>query len=220
MERGELDRNLRLIEREVLAEIDRGFGWTERRVGSLYRGWMSPLMNPLMRLVFHHVGVADARRRARERVRLFVACLEEHARRSTPAAELVDKHFEAFLTCNEVWIRRNPKHPRARELQKSFREEFRLQLEIYSRVVKAHGRSYEELVRNAYPNRGVLERKVEAQYRNIAAQLLLAEEEPDLLRIPGLVRGEIFEVLRAVYDYARARVQERNDEIYRIQVEA
>lgn len=209
----DLEENLAIIRDEIISEIDRGLDFADKKIANIYTGMFSFVVNPLARIVFRYFAMKEARKRGLERVDLFINCIREACTSKKNIDKIVDENFEEFLNCNEVWIRRNPDHKRIAEFRRSLKEEFRIQMIIFARVVCARGSSYSELVRNAYPERKELDELVERQFKIVEAQMRLAEEK-GLLRIPNAIKTEVTEIMRYVFDYAKSRIREKSDEIY------
>jgi len=209
----DLEENLAIIRNEIISEIDRGLDFADKKIANIYIGMFSFVVNPLARLIFKYFAMREARKRGLERVDLFINCIREACTSRKSVDRIVDENFEEFLNCNEIWIRRNPSHKRIAEFRKSLKEEFRLQMIIFDKVVCARGNSYSELVRNAYPDRRALDELVERQFKMVETQMKLAEEK-DLLKIPSAIRTEVTQIMRYVFDYAKNRIREKSDEIY------
>lgn len=200
------------VERELLREIEESLREMDRTIQGLYRGPFAGLVSGLGRALFSAIGREGVRRRAIALQRAVLACASEPAR--SCQADL-EKNFEAYLENHEAWVRADRSHPKATALRKMVWEEFQAQVEMAFKILHSPGSTYEEMVRNAFPECRTAEEALRKHFRAAEKLLELAEREKGLFRVPPLVRGQVFHVSRRVYAGTLRRVVSRCGEIYR-----
>ncbi len=188
----------------MLEEMEMGLREVDRALGEppgLFAGLLS-------RLLYHFFAEERLRRMGKRRIAYFLRCLEG------PGDSGGGALFEGFLRNNETWGFLRSGHPKREEMRSLMREEFEDRLDLLRPVSRKRGASYRELVRAAYPRRSDLRKRMEAQVGVVRRQVALLEKHPDLLRVPGLLRGEVVRVMRRMMDYGEGRVAERMERFY------
>lgn len=206
-----LEKNIDLIRKEFLAELDTGLEFIERKLSKLYKGALGFLVNRMLDLLYKYLGMHEAKKKGLKRMDFFLNSLRNF---DGDINALVDCNLDGFLDCNEAWLRRNPNHPKIPEFKKNIKDEFKSQVEIYAKMLGASGETYGELVIKAYPERDALDKLLEKQFKIIDRQMQLAEQEAELIRIPRVIRKEVLSLTKLGYDYTQKRVRLRLDEIY------
>lgn len=209
---GDIQRKIGLIRRELRRELDEGLAYVERQVGSVASGPVGLFVSPLLRGLFHFTALPAARRRGHRRMDVYFRLLQDGG----DLDSAIERHLDDYLETNEAWVRARKDHPRTPELREYLVEELKSHLRLGQALLQAEGRSYDELVRNAFPRRATLERLMEEQFGAVESALRLVRESNGLMEIPTSLRGPIHRLLDAALRYARERSRQRLDRIYAV----
>lgn len=209
-----MQKSREIIKKELISEIDGGLDFTKKKISRLYTGIFS-VFNPLMEKLFEWFGLEKARDAGIKRIDFFldIAC----ECNSKNIEKTVEKYFEEYLRHSESYARLDLKHGKFQEFKANQREEFRMRVEILSKLLAADGDTYDELVRSAFPKRSELDRLLGMEYEILERQMNLIEASQGLMKIPRLIRSEVLLVTKSAYEFQKKKMCERCDGIYSCQ---
>ncbi|MEM3086165.1 MAG: hypothetical protein QXO51_06320 [Halobacteria archaeon] len=207
---GDAAKKVELIRRELTKELDEGLAYVERQVGTLRNGPIGLLVSPLLRGLFHFTALPAARRRGYRRMDIYFRLLQEPG----SLDRIISRHLDEYLETNEAWVRADKSHPEAKRLRGYLVEELKSHLELGRALLGGEGRTYDELVRRAFPRRSTVDRLVAQQFDAMEKALLLVQEAEGLVEIPASLRAHVDRLLRSALAYARTRSRRRLDKIY------
>lgn len=203
-------RKIDLIRRELMEELDQGLAYVERQVGTIPTGPIGLFLSPLLRGLFHFTALPAARRRGYERMDLYFRLLQERGGLDA----VVARHLDDYLQTNEAWVRAEKDHPAAPRLRNYLVEELKSHLELGRALLGGDGRTYDDLVRTAFPRRPAVERLMDEQFDAMERALRIVRESDGLVKIPPSLRQHIHRLLDSALAYARTRSRRRLDRIY------
>jgi len=210
-EKNQRDKNKEIIRKELTVEIDQGLEVIKNRIGHLYKGLFGRVMNPIVKQLFVWFGLERARETGLKRVD-FV--LDRITKYKGDMDSWVEKNFEEYLNYNEEYLRANKKHPKIEDLKCSIKKELRSRVELLMKLLDGEGDTYAELLKSAFPKRSDVETVARNQLDALAELMEFAEKEEGLVKIPRVIKKEVFVVARAGFNYAEKRVNERMDKTY------
>lgn len=209
-----IERNKELVEKEFYHLIEEGIKHTEEQIGNLFKGRWSFILNPLAKVVFSWFAIDRAKEAGLKQLRFALKCAEQCINKSVP--EVVNQYFSSYLKYNLVYLRSNHRHQDYPKLQELMKEGFKIRLILYSTILKAKGKEYEELLKNAFPSKKEVVKLVEEQFKVVQSAQELVEEEPLLIKIPPLARKEILHILKSAYSEEKRLLLKRIDQIYQL----
>ncbi|MBI4362727.1 MAG: hypothetical protein HY558_06085 [Euryarchaeota archaeon] len=201
----------KVVHREFLRDLSTGVDYVRARAGHMFQGPLGSLLNPLSGFFFNHVEQRAVQRRLHAQVQV----LFEVARSPEEKLERVVKQRLAdYLEADELYLRVNPRHPKAPRVRRVLEDIYTSRVTFLYNLLRSDGSSYEELIRNCYPNRRGIELLLGTQYKYVDTLLEMMGEEPELVRLPGALREQVLHLLRDAYRFARDHLNHRLDEIY------
>jgi hypothetical protein len=206
-----MQKNREIIKRELISEIDTGLDFTKKKISHLYKGIFS-VFNPLLEKLFEWFALDRARDAGIKRIDFFLDIASGCD--SKNLEKIVEKYFEEYLRHSESYARLNLKHGKFPEFKANQKEEFRMRVEILSKLLAADGDTYDELVKDAFPKRSDLDKLLNREYGIVERQMKLIETSHGLMKIPRMMRSEVFIVTRSAYEFQKKKMCERCDSIY------
>lgn len=207
-----IEKNKKLVEEEFYQLIAEGIKYTEEQIGSLFKGKLSFILNPLAKVVFSWFAVDKAKQAGLKQLKFTLNGAGQCVNKSID--EVVNKYFSPYLKYNIVYLRSNHRHRDYPKLQELMKQGFKIRLTLYSTMLSAKGKTYEELVRNAFPSKSDVVKLIEKQFEVVNCAQELVEKEPLLIKIPPLARREILHILKSAYQQERKLLLKRIDQIY------
>lgn len=200
----------------VLEELERGiksYGeYLERKINERFSGLIGLAIRRVARRLFEWVMKGGVISRLRKNYEFVLDACEEVDGKSVE--DVVKEKGKEYLSSNEVYLRANKGAAKIKELEKLLLQEFGIRLKIYSRIIKAEGNDYPELVRNAFREKNELKKLVRKEFELVDRALELMESERDLLRIPAGMRAPLLRIFSSSSHFLREKMLEDVDRIY------
>ena len=204
-------RNLEIIRAEVEKELDLGFRHAEYEMEKLHGGLMGSVVTPLIKFVYFFAARDKIREMGHRQLNIMVKCVSGCG--GTNLSEVLKRNFNEYIKHDETYIRCDRTHSKAMELEEIIWEIYRSRVEAMSVIAHGHGKSYDELVRNAM-GKGDAKRLLGKNLQYTRRMLSLIETERNLLDIPAVGRSDVIKMLNISFDYAQKRLDSRIDEIF------
>ena len=207
------EKNFKIIRERLDYELELGFKYVDNKVAHLYSGVFGLLVNPIVKFFYTFIARDAIVKRARKQLDVIFQCAGEYDGRNLD--KIVDEHFEEYLQTEEVYIRGNRNHPKFREVKKLEREVFKGRLEPIAMLLDGDGETYEELTRSIFPKRGEAEKYCWKQFELADKLIQMVKGERNLVRIPSVIRTEVFAILDSGYAFAKKTLKEQLDGTYK-----
>ena len=206
-------RKIAIIKAEVERELDRGLEYAEHEMDHLHKGLIgSVVINPFVKLVYLFAGKDQIRARGLKQVEVMMACAAESE--GNTLDEVLKEHFDDYLFYDETYMRSRKLHPKFPELKELIWKTFNSRMEFIIKILDGNGDSYDGLVRSVFTKEEA-EMEMGKDFEFVDEMMALVEREKGLLDIPALARKEVIDMLHISYKYARRRMKERIEQIYR-----
>jgi hypothetical protein len=213
MGESEREKNIRIIRKRLDHELDLAFRYIDNRISHLYGGITGIFLNPVIKFFYTFLARNAIRRRARKQLQLIVHCASEFDGKNLE--KIVDEHLEEYLLTEEAFIRGNKRHPKFGEVTSILREIFKGRLLPLTKLLSGSGETYEELTRSVFPKRKDVEAVCSQQFELVEKLIKMIREEKNLVKIPGMIRREVFAILDSGYEFAKKVLKEQLDETYK-----
>jgi len=202
---------LERVEREI-----KSYGeFLERKIEERFSGIIGLAIRKTARMLFSWVMKSGVINRFKKNYEFILDTCEELNEKDIEINEIVKEKREGYLNSNEIYLRANKKAERIKELEKYLLEEFKIRLKIYSKILMADGGSYEELVRNAFKEKGELEKLIKEEFKIIKNTIELISSEKDLVRIPPAIRSPLLRIFSTSAEIMKEKMLEDIDKIYK-----
>lgn len=209
-----VEKNLRLIRIEAQKEIDSALDYTSHTIQHLHDGLVGFLLNPLLSLMFAWFGQDEAKQQARTQLETTLKygtlCNDKSS-----IAKIVRNHFSEYMHRHILYVRARRTHRLYPKVESLLKENFRIRLEFISGLLHANGDTYDELLRHAFPEEKALH-YMEKQFDVVEKVIDCVREDPELLKIPGIVQKDILKVISTSIRHEREQLQERVHGIYNL----
>lgn len=192
-------------------QLTLGSRYLDDQLAHLYSGVVGALVNPWVVLFYRFVQRERSLRRVRTQMDIFLEATDAVEAGASSEAVL-EQHSERLFRTEEIYNRCRTDHPDFPKAAALIRESHRARLASLVRMLRADGASFEEMMRGAF-TRQEAEELWNIQYR-VLEQLLALLEDGDLLKVPGVIRKEVFLTLRGIYEWYRRWMGEEMDRIY------
>ncbi len=205
-------KNKTLILQRVEHEIATGFEYIDEKIGERFKGIFGRLLRRVARELFQWAEKKGVTRRG---VRIFDYVLDvAHKNPDADIKEVAAEHLDGYLKLHELYVRTKPDHPASKKLKNALKKEFEARLRIYRPILEAKGKTYEELVRAAYPDKKVLLKLVDEQVKTTGEVIRIIQENPDMIRIPATLRKPIFNLMTASIEFMHEKIVQDIERMY------
>jgi predicted KAP-like P-loop ATPase len=149
-------------------------------------------------------------RRAMQQLHILIKCANEF---DGNLDVVVKKNLEDYLKTEEAYIRANKNHESFPQLVSLLEEIFRTRVYIITELLRGKGETYDELVRTAF-SREEVEKVTRKQFELAERVINLVKEEKGLIRIPFIIRLEVFRLLETEFDWYKRNIEEEINKMY------
>lgn len=200
---------LERVEKEIMSYGE----FLERKIEERFSGIIGLAIRKTAKMLFKWVMKSGAINRVKKNFEFILDTCEILDERDLD--EIVKEKREGYLNSNEIYMRANKKSEKIKALEKFLIGEFKVRLKIYSRILNADGESYEELVKNAFKEKGELEKLIKEEFKIIKNAIELISSEKDLIRIPSAMRSPLIKIFSVSAEIMKEKMLEDIDKIYK-----
>lgn len=211
------EKKKRIILEEVERQIHSYGGFLERKISERFHGIIGIAIRSVAKKLFSWIMRTGVINRFKKNYKFILDTCEELNERGKEIEDIVREKREGYLESNELYVRANKKAEKIKKLEKYLLEDFKVRLKIYSRILKADGESYEELVKNAFKEKEDLKKLVKEEFEIIERIIRLISSERDVLRIPSGMRGPLLKIFSVSAQIMKEKMLGDTDKIYKIE---
>jgi hypothetical protein len=209
-------RNIFLIKREFIKELDHGLGQIKKSISRAYSGLFTNIPANVFYYVYFH---GKVRNHVIEQIRISLRMAIEYDGHDLDA--LVDKYKADYLANDLISIHCRHDHPRFQELQEITINNMYSRVPILDELIHSHGSTYSELVKNAFQSEEEVRRVLEVQMIFIDQWIDILRENQDLINPPKILEIElpirtdvIFKIIMDAYDYGLQRLDKKMETFF------
>ena len=206
------EKNIPIIKKQLDHELDLAFKYIDNKIANLYSGVVGFFINPIVKFFYNFIARDQVVKRARKQLAVIIDCASKYNGKNLD--KIIDENFERYLKTEEIYMRGNRRHPKFKEVIEIEREIFKGRLMPILKLLEGKGKNYGELTLSVFPKRKDAEKHVWKQLEYAEQLIKLAKKERDLIRIPSMIRNEVFAILDSGYIFAKKTLKEQLDEMY------
>ncbi len=202
-----------LVKEEMINEMDTGLDYIQVCIGKMYGGFTGWLFNPIAKLIYNILARKDIRDKAINQIDIILECAMKYDGNNIDA--LVDEHIVDYMLNDQSFHRCRKNHKAYPIIEGIMKDLFRSRIKPARRLLTSSGTCYEELTKNAYAKKqdalDNLQRELEFSYEVIG----VVKENKNVMKLPSFVRNGIIRIMELGQIYAKERLTERINEIYK-----
>lgn len=206
-------RNIYLVKREFIRELDHGLGKIKKLISREYSGLLTNIPSNIFYYMYVRGGV---RNNIINQIKISLKMAVEYDGKNID--QLVEKYKADYLTNDLISLHCKPDHPIFAELQEITINNMYSRVPILHELIHAKGNTYEDLVKYAFTTKESVRRVLEIQLIFIDQWIELLGKNKDAIRQPNIAKLEIpiasetiFKVIVGTYDYGLARLEHKLD---------
>jgi cupin superfamily acireductone dioxygenase involved in methionine salvage len=204
-------RNIFLIKREFIKELDHGLGQIKKSISRAYSGLLTNIPANVFYYIYFH---GTVRSHVIEQIRISLRMAIEYDGHDLDT--LIEKYKADYLANDLISIHCRHDHPRFQELQEITINNMYSRVPILNTLIHSHGNTYSELVKDAFHSEEEVRRVLEVQMIFIDRWIDILKENPDIIDPPKILEIElpirtevIFKIIMDAYDYGLQRLDKK-----------
>ncbi|MHA1997705.1 MAG: hypothetical protein ACTSU9_06265 [Promethearchaeota archaeon] len=203
--------NVYLIKREFIRELDKGLGIIKKSISRLYSGLLINIPSNFFYYVYFR---GKVRRHVLNQIKISLKMAIEYDK--TNLESLIEENTDVYFKNDLISMHCNPSHPVFPELREITINNLYTRIPILSDLIHSHGKSYRELVKNAFSSKEDVKSVLEIQFIFIDQWIEILNDNKEIL-IPPKFMGVllpidaevVFKVMLEAYEYGMARLDEK-----------
>nr|MDO8083528.1 hypothetical protein [Candidatus Sigynarchaeum springense] len=206
-------RNIYLIKREFIRELDHGLGKIKKLISREYSGLLTNIPSNIFYYMYVRGGV---RQNIITQIKISLKMAIEFDGKNID--QLVDKYKAEYLKNDLISLHCKKDHPIFAELQEITINNMYSRVPILHALIHSKGATYDDLVKNAFNTREAVRHVLEIQLIFIDQWIELLGKNKDAIRQPNIANVDIpissekiFKIIVETYDYGLARLEHKLD---------
>lgn len=209
-------RNIYLIKREFIRELDHGLGKIKKLISREYSGLLTNIPSNIFYYMYFRGGV---RNNVINQIKISLKMAIEYD--GTNLDQLVEKYKAEYLKNDLISLHCKADHPIFAELQEITVNNMYSRVPILQALIHARGNTYDDLVKYAFTTKDAVRHVLEIQLIFIDQWIELLGKNKDAIRPPNIINVElpisadtIFKIIVETYDYGLARLEQKLDKFF------
>ncbi len=206
-------KNIYLIKREFIRELDHGLGKIKKLISREYSGLLTNIPSNIFYYMYFRGGV---RENVIKQIKISLKMAIEYDGKNID--QLVEKYKVDYLKNDLISLHCKPDHPVFAEMQEITVNNMYSRVPILHTLIHANGSTYDELVKNAFTTKEAVRHVLEIQLIFIDQWIEVLAKNKDAIRPPNIAKLEIpfssekiFKIIVETYDYGLARLEHKLD---------
>lgn len=209
-------RNVFLIKREFIRELDHGLGKIKKLISHIYSNLLTNIPSNIFYYLYFRGGV---RNNVINQIKISLRMAIEFDGENLET--LVEKYKNEYLKNDLISLHCRKDHPIFVELQEITINNLYSRVPILHALIHSSGETYDDLVKNAFTSREEVRRVLEIQLIFIDQWIDLLAENKDALIAPRILSVEvpigkekIFKIILETYEYGMERLERKLEEFF------
>ncbi|MHA1791154.1 MAG: hypothetical protein ACTSVI_00835 [Promethearchaeota archaeon] len=207
----EQKKNVYLIKREFIRELDKGLGKIKKSISRVYSGIFTNIPSNLFYYIYFRGRI---RQHVLNQIKISLKMAIEYDKTNLDA--LVERYKDEYLINDLISLHCRRDHPAFLELEEITLNNLYTRIPILHELINSHGTTYEELVKNAFHSKEEVRRVLEIQLIFIDQWIEILKENQEMLVPPKLFNvllpintDVVFKVIMETYEYGILRLEEK-----------
>ena len=214
-------KNVYLIKREFIREMDKGLGKIKKSISRTYSGLLTNIPSNIFYYVYFR---GKVRENVLNQIKICLRMAIDYD--STNLDELIEKYKVEYLHNDLISIHCKKDHPLFSELQEITINNLYSRIPILHTLIDSEGETYNELVSNAFKSESDVHRVLEIQMIFIDQWIDILADNKDILLAPKIInvplpisKEAVFKVILETYEYGLQRLEEKMEHFFPKQIE-
>lgn len=211
MDEKQFKKNEEILRQEWTEKLEGAMGDLEAAIKEdFYAGVWGLLFNRIVARLYNLFLSKDIKKKILKQFDLLIKAGKEYNGNSN---EVLEKYFPEYLANDPGYERCKKMHSKTQELRDRIKKSFALMVKNSNDLLKSHGESYEELMRNAYKTKDTAWKATFCLIDD-AEQSLTFTVQHKLLKISSLIRQPTIKLLKEEIEISREYYIKKLNEIY------
>ena len=209
-------RNVFLIKREFIRELDHGLGKIKKLISRIYSSLLLNIPSNIFYYLYFRGGV---RNNVITQIKISLRMAIEYT--DDNLDNLINQYKELYLRNDLISLHCRKEHPIFAELQEITINNLYSRVPILHALIHSSGDTYEELVKNIFKSKEEVRRVLEIQLIFIDQWIDLLANNKDALIAPRILSVEvpiakenIFKIIMETYEYGMERLEKKLEEFF------
>jgi len=206
-------KNVYVIKREFIRELDHGLGKIKKLISRVYSGLLTNIPSNIFYYLYFR---GDVRNNVINQIKISLRMAIAYNGNNIDA--LITTHKADYLKNDLISLHCKKEHPIFPELQEITINNLYSRVPILNALIHAHGNTYDELVKNAFTSKEEVRRVLEIQLIFMDQWIELIAKNKDVLVAPRILEVElpieketIFKIIVETYEYGMERLEKKLD---------
>jgi hypothetical protein len=209
-------KNIYLIKREFIRELDHGLGKIKKLISREYSGLLTNIPSNIFYYMYFRGGV---RNNVINQIKICLKMATEYD--STNIDQLVEKYKAEYLKNDLISLHCKQNHPVFAEMQEITVNNMYSRVPILHSLIHTQGNTYDELVKHAFTTKEGVRHVLEIQLIFIDQWIELLSKNKDAIKPPNIISVEIpissetiFKIIVETYEFGLARLEAKLDKFF------
>jgi hypothetical protein len=209
-------KNIYLIKREFIRELDHGLGKIKKLISREYSGLLTNIPSNIFYYMYFRGGV---RNNIINQIKICLKMATEYDSKNIDP--LVEKYKVDYLKNDLISLHCKQNHPVYAEMQEISVNNMYSRVTILHSLIQAKGDTYNDLVKHTFTTKEAVRRVLEIQLIFIDQWIELLRKNKDAIRPPNIINVElpisvetIFKIIVETYDYGLVRLEQKLDKFF------
>ncbi len=209
-------KNIYMIKREFIRELDHGLGKIKKLISREYSGLLTNIPSNVFYYMYFRGGV---RNNIINQIKICLKMATEYDGNNID--QLVEKYKADYLKNDLISLHCKPNHPIFAEMQEITINNMYSRVPILNSLIHSIGDTYDALVKHAFTTKESVRHVLEIQLIFIDQWIELLSKNKDAIRPPNIINVEIpissetiFKIIVETYDYGLARLEQKLDKFF------
>jgi hypothetical protein len=209
-------RNVFLIKREFIRELDHGLGKIKKLISRIYSSLLLNIPSNIFYYLYFRGGV---RNNVITQIKLSLRMAIEYDGNNIDA--LIEQYKQVYLQNDLISLHCRKEHPIYTELQEITINNLFSRVPILHALIHSSGQTYDDLVKNAFTSKEEVRRVLEVQLIFMDQWIDLLANNKDALIAPRVLSIEvpiakenIFKIILETYEYGMERLEKKLEQFF------
>jgi hypothetical protein len=209
-------KNIYLIKREFIRELDHGLGKIKKLISREYSGLLTNIPSNVFYYMYFRGGV---RNNIINQIKICLKMATEYDGKNID--QLVEKYKADYLKNDLISLHCKQNHPVYAEMQEISVNNMYSRVTILHSLIQAKGDTYDDLVKHVFTTKEGVRHVLEIQLIFIDQWIELLRKNKDAIRPPNIINVElpisvetIFKIIVETYDYGLVRLEQKLDKFF------